>query len=165
MKEKDLNTIITNGFKEIGMAHKISDPMGGVGGQLPFDGFSVCLQNVIFFESKIIKPLKAWNFNSIEDHQYDNLNFIKKEKSDTLCLYTIGAFEPRKYFYLFVFDSSLVKYLREQGKKSILKKEFENLMSNSLLLNISRKDKKYNIDFSNLLSIIIDKEKWEAINA
>jgi len=164
MKESNLNTIITNGLKELGFAHKISDPVGGTGSQLPFDGFAICLGEAIYFESKMLKPLKAWNFNSIEDHQYENLNFIKKEVPSSLCIYPIGAFEPRKYFYLFIFDSELIEYLRESGKKSILKKEFELLIEKKLHLNIQRIDKKYHIDFSSIKSIIVDRQKWEEIN-
>jgi len=163
MKESNLNTIINTSLKKYGFAHKISDGIGGVSIQNPFDGISVIGKDNIYYESKLLKPLKAFNFNLIEDHQYYNLNLIKEQNPVNICLYTIGAYEPRKYFYLFLFDSELIKNLRNSGKKSILKKEFMLLINRGNYYKIERIDNKYCIYFNNIRDSIITNTIWEEI--
>lgn len=163
MKESQLNTIITKSFRIKGFAHKIADPMGGTGIQNPFDGFAVLLGLNIFFESKLLKPLKAFNFNAIEEHQYANLELIKLLNESNICIYTIGVFEPYKYFYLFIFDHNLIKYLKSMDKKSILKKELLIFIDRGLFLNIvkNKEDKKYIVDLENLKEKMITIDTWE----
>jgi penicillin-binding protein-related factor A (putative recombinase) len=163
MKEQQLNTTIKNGFQELGFASKISDGIGGLSVQNPFDGFAVNSLGFFYWEAKIIKPLKAWNFNTLEDHQFKNMNLIKNLQPTSYTLYPIGAFEPRKYFYLFIFDSELVKYLRiDENKKSVLKKEFNQIIDLEQYLSIKRNkvSKKYEVDFDKLEEKIITKEYW-----
>lgn len=170
MLERDLNTTIRNGFENIldkeYFSHKIADGMGGISIQNPFDGFAVIPEGHIYWEAKLLKPLKAFNFNVIEDHQYDKLNLIHDTRPDSsITIYPIGAFYPRKYYYLFIFDSELIRYIRSEGKKSVLKKEFTKLLEENLYLDIKRdkETKKYVIDFKDFEEKIITKDKWKNI--
>jgi len=124
MNEQQLNTIINNSFKKIGFSHKIADPVGGMGVENPFDGFSILPGKPVYWESKLLKGYKAFNFQLIKQHQYDNLIVIKNLLPDSYCLIFVGVFVPYKYFDLYAFDIEFIKYLREEKhKKSILKKE------------------------------------------
>jgi hypothetical protein len=156
MKESDLNRIINNGFKKIGFSHKISDPMGGMGVQNPFDGFSAVNSDIIFWEGKLIKSYKAFNFKAIEEHQIKNLLFLK---TNTSCISVIilGVFESRKYFDVYFFDIELIQWLKhEQLKKSFLKKELLKFRENLLHLSIYRDEGKYEIGIDQYKSVIIN---------
>ena len=127
MKEKDLNSIINRSFSQYGFSHKIADGIGGISVQNPFDGFSVMHNLPWYWESKLLKGYKAFNFKKIEDHQIENLLKIKNGLGNNCCsLIILGVFEPRQYFDIFFFDISYIVKLMNK-KKSILKKELLEL--------------------------------------
>ena len=163
MKESQLNTIINNSLKQHGFSHKISDGIGGISVQNPFDGFAVIGKNNIYFESKLIKPLKAFNFNIIEEHQIENMSLIKKQNPENVCIYTVGFYEPRKYFYLLIFDHVLIEKLLNIGRKSILKKELTILINRGIYYKIERIGNKYCICFNDIRDNIVTTTIWEEI--
>jgi penicillin-binding protein-related factor A (putative recombinase) len=128
MKEKDLNTIINNSFKELGFSHKIADPIGGTGIQNPFDGFSVLQGKQWYWEAKLLKGYQAFNFNKIENHQLESLRLIEDHScSHTRCLFIVGIWEAYKYTHIYIFDFKYIEEKKFDGKKSILKKDFQDL--------------------------------------
>lgn len=163
MKENQLNTIINNSIKTKGFSHKIADPRGGSGIQNPFDGFSVMGEQNIYFESKLLKPLKSFNFNSIEEHQEKNLNLIKQHNKENICLYFVGAFEPRKYLYIFVLDSELISFLKKEGKNSILKKEFTSIIEYNKMIIVEKIKGKYFFDPSFIFEKRVTVSYWREI--
>ena len=159
MQEKDLNTIINNNFKRFGFSHKISDPVGGVGSQNPFDGFSVMQGTVYFWETKLLKEFKALNFKRIEEHQYESLTTIRDQCPECLCFVIAGIWIPRQCLELYLFDIDLLNWLRV-AKKSILQKELLRLREAKMMLPVIKKE----FDVLHTREAIIDETKWnEAI--
>lgn len=165
MLEKDVNRIITNAIKKDGFGFKIGDfaTSQGFASESPFDLFGVLKEGFLYFESKFKRGNGAFNFSKIEDHQIRNLNLIKKLQPTAITLYPIGAYEPRKYFNVFLLDSPLVPYLQSKEKKSILKKEFLRLIELEMFIPIIRnKEKKeYEINLTNFLDKVITIEFWK----
>jgi len=134
MKESDINTIIKNSFQygDKFFAYKIPDPpkvATKISTERPFDGFSVNNKNVIFYETKLVKGMGAFNFGLIKDHQYNFLNLIGSfNHANVKCLIIVAIWEPRTLFDLYFFNIKYIKNIKENSeKKSILKKDFELL--------------------------------------
>ena len=143
MVEKDLNRIITFSFRESGgMSHKISDDAGNFMGtsKKPFDWLSVYNGFSYYGESKLLKPLKAFNFSIIEPHQYSALCQIVDQGNPNFSIpvFTIGAWEANKYFYIFVFHASLIRELRDTDINSILRKNLLSLIDKGKYLRVQK---------------------------
>jgi penicillin-binding protein-related factor A (putative recombinase) len=142
VKESELNTIISKSFNDNFFGHKIADGVGGVSVQNPFDGFAVIPGTPIYFESKMMKnQIEAFNFKSIEPHQIENLQAVKKCLPKSLCLITLGIYIPRKLFIVLPIDISFITELMQEGKKSILKKELEPIIEKKVFLKINSIDR------------------------
>lgn len=121
--------------------------MMGTGIQNPFDGFSVMHNLPWYWESKLLKGYKAFNFKKIEDHQIENLLKIKDGLGDNCySLIILGVFEPRQYFDIFFFDTGYIMDRIVEGKKSILKKELLEIKENEKYKKIIRIENKYWIE-------------------
>ncbi len=155
MNEKKLNTIINNNFKHIGFSYKIPDPMQGVGGQRPFDGFSVFNNKSFYWETKLLKGYQAFSFKKIEEHQLLNLLIIKQKNQSAISLILLGVFMPYKYFDLFFFDKDFIHKLILEGKKSFLKKELLSFKERNTHLSI----KKERFNTAMIMEKIISNEK------
>jgi penicillin-binding protein-related factor A (putative recombinase) len=138
MKEQELNTIINKSINRYqnGWNTKIPDPAYGQGVQLPFDHFGVFNGKPLYMESKLIKGIYSFNFNRIEEHQFNNLMWLKSHIKDALCLVPIGFYVPRKTTYVLWFDILTIESLTKQGKTSILKKELERYIEQGMFLEI-----------------------------
>ena len=156
MQESDLNRIVNKKFSSLGFSHKISDGVGGVSVQNPFDGFSVFQKMPWYFESKLLKSYQAFNFKKIEDHQFNSLWKIYQEIM-AYCLILVGVYEPRKYFDLFLFDIDIIPLAKSIGKKSILKKELLLLKEKEMYIPLYRDKelKDYTFDCNNIQEKII----------
>lgn len=138
--EASLNTILANSFSELTecRAHKIADPKGGLGIQNPFDHFGVFNGKPLYSESKILKKIEAFNFNKIEEHQYENLNFYQNAlRGNCYTLVFLGIYIPRKMKVIIPFDFGFIYHTRLSGKKSFLKKELEFFLEKGLFLPIN----------------------------
>jgi len=155
MKESQLNSIINLNLKKIGFSHKIADPLGGMGIQNPFDGFSVFQNKSLYWETKLLHGFKAFNFKEIKPHQLENLLQIKKEKPDAICLINLGIFIPYKSLDILFFDIKFIAALIDKGKKSILKKELLEYKRNCLFLTTTIINKKRCFDATQILDKII----------
>ena len=160
MKESNLNTTIANAFLKLNFGHKISDASPT---KKPFDGFAVALNTPFYYESKLVKPLKSFNFNSIEDHQYANLRAIKDNLFSAQSLFFLGAFESRKYYDIYAFDIGLITLLTKNEKNSIIKKELEKIKQEGYTLPVKRENNKYVTDFSSLLEKVVTIDVWNYI--
>lgn len=136
MLEKDLNSIIVKSFQRSGdFAYKIPDPQKSeiyTSTERPFDWFSMG-KITYFAESKLVKPYKAWNFNTIKDHQWKNIGLI-----DTLSkhfnlqefvkgVFVLGVWIAYKETSIYFFDYETIKKAKEAGKKSFKKKDLLRL--------------------------------------
>ena len=157
MKETVLNTIIKNSFINAnGWGYKIPDPSqtdiigrktNGISifktGIRPFDGVAVLYQKTIFWEAKLLKGYKSFNFNLIREHQISNLFAISRNKGtrdiNIYPLIIVGIWEPHKYFDLYFFHIDYIINLQKRDKNSILKKEFMELKNKQLFLSIRKK--------------------------
>jgi hypothetical protein len=159
MKETDCNTVLSHTFdkeyfKGMRWGFKISDFQGGLGVQNPFDFFGAIENKPLYVESKLIKNgLYAFNFNKIEDHQLVNLLAIKKIIPDALCLIAIFFWESRKMFKCLFVDINYIQQLIEQGKKSFLKKELEELDKAGKMFTVKTVESKKRIDFNSLATL------------
>ena len=95
-----------------------------------------------YIESKLLKGYRAFNFNLIRPHQLSNLMQIYcmaldfHNSSNIFPLIVVGIWESRKYFDVYFFNIELIRELKKQGKKSILKKEFLKLREQGMYLPI-----------------------------
>lgn len=164
MKETDLNRIIARNLNERYWGYKIPDPQQASAtssSERPFDGVGLLHDRPIYFESKFQKGYKAFNFSHIREHQLRNLLAIKNSSSDwqthPATVLVVGAWEARKYFHLFWFEIGFINYLIQNGKKSILKREFELLMEAGLYLEI----KKQQFDVDRIGEVTIDSNRYQ----
>ena len=144
MKEKDLNTLINNNFKEHGFSAKIPDPMfiqsdkQRFNLKRPFDGFSVPGHKSIYWETKILQGYQAFAFSKISEHQMDNLLKIGVRSAvcpkcgyghepHILAIVILGIYLYRVGFDLFFFDPRWIDAVKSIGRKSIMKYELEKL--------------------------------------
>jgi len=148
MKEVDLNrkikevfismksTVFTHVTTEGGWAYKIPDPSKYdvyTTSKRPFDGVAVRLNNVIFWEAKLVKGYQAFNFKNIKDHQIWNLSAIQNQiindpkQANIFPILIIAIWESRKTYDLYIFHIDCIIKMIEVGDKSILKKDFERL--------------------------------------
>ena len=157
MKESDLNTFIKNSWL---WGSKIPDPPKAVATQVrqnPFDGFSIFDTGVCYYETKLLKNMKAFPFDSIREHQIYNLvkisEIAKKQKLGIVWpVILLGIWISRKSLNLFAFHIDYIVYLKNQGKKSLSKKD---------LLEFEQAGKYFPIekgvyDFSNFASRVIN---------
>ena len=164
MLEKDFNTIWNNMFKEIGFSYKIPDPQKNQFGTItdskrPFDIFSCAFQRNWYVENKLVKGgYYAFNFNRIEDHQWDNLEKIHKDTPSNITIFGIGFYEPRKIFDFIIIDLELAKYLKE-SQVSIKRKELLYLKEKGFIITIKKKRFDINLIFDKILTI----NKWKEI--
>lgn len=163
MKETEINKIINRELRSQGFSHKISDYGGQFHGESPFDGFAVTKEGFIYWEAKYMNKLQAFNFGKIENHQLDNMNVIRSLQSKAITIYPVGVFQPRKYFYLFLFDSKLIQYLKKSEKKSILKKELTILigLKKCNIIKRNKISKKYETELKDIRSRIITVDFWK----
>ncbi len=137
MDEKDFNRVIISNFNRkveemrVRWGHKIADPGkfdATTTSKRPFDGFTVG-EYIIYFESKLVKNgYKAWAFDSMREHQIDNLSTIKRVAEHyghekVLPLVFVAFWESRKIYEFFVFDIDFIIKTMTTGKKSFNKKE------------------------------------------
>ena len=156
MKEKDLNTIINNNFKEHGFSTKIPDPMFIQSDQQrfnlkrPFDGFSVPGHTSIYWETKILQGYQAFAFSKISEHQMDNLLKIGVRSAvcpkcgyghepHILAIVILGIYLYRVGVDLFFFDPRMIDGLKSNGQKSISKRELEGFRFAELYLPLRKK--------------------------
>jgi len=166
MKEADLNTYTKNSFTEKGRTwmSKIPDPTTDYNTiKRPFDLFG-CYEGIpVYFEGKFQKGLKAFNFSHIRDHQIENLlelqNISKNYNKEMITGFTLGVYEPRKYFYLLTFEPDLINQLIISEKKSIIKVELLKLINSSKFVSIKKKK----FDSSKMIESIISLEDWRNI--
>lgn len=137
MKEVDLNSALSRSFGRAGFSFKIPDPLGGMGSQNPFDLFCVLSGKPLYIESKFKKGVYAFNFKSIEDHQWRNLLQIKSLLPEAYCLVVLGVWESRKFFHVLFFDITFLDSLRQKGEKSIKQKTLQSYIKNGKMLNIN----------------------------
>ncbi len=159
MKEIELNTILVKSIKlgeggpNKGFGFKLKDPgyqelMRGTG-KNPHDSYG-CLSDgrPIFLEAKLVKPqttatYSSFNFNKIEEHQIEALTTLvdirKRNDRDTIIVYPIAVYRPRKIFEVYFFDADYIHTLIDSGKKSILGSDFQKLHDEGKFLPISKK--------------------------
>jgi len=158
MNETDLNKIISDSaYINSGHYHKISDDSRT---QKPYDGYGIINHLPAYIECKFKKEIDAFNFNKIEPHQLRNLTTIRKELSvPNYSLIVLGLWKSREYFNIMFFDIEYINTLISLGKKSILKKELEELLRLNKFLPVITKtidNEKYKIvELEKLDSVII----------
>jgi len=158
MKEAQTNTVFNNSLKKKGFSHKIADPVGGYGIQNPFDGFTVAFDKHIYWEGKIVKGgFYSFNFNRIEDHQYNNLLQIR-DQLHSICIINLAIWQSRKFFYFLLFDIELIKYLKDKNKNSFIGKELKQFVDNNLYLEVKKKEI---VNIDDFLSKIISIDSYE----
>lgn len=150
--EAEFNTIVT---KSLDWGFKIPDTGNSVmyapKNRLPFDGFGAVNGKPVYFESKYLSTVRAFNFNRLEDHQIENLLKLKELMPDALVLFLIcvdfGRGDKRVFFFR---DMDYVNQ-RKMAKDSITKKEF-------LARRNYVKIKKGLMDFNELMECPLDRE-------
>lgn len=145
MLEKDFNRILSRNLNEAGFAFKIPDPRKGMSemsAKNPFDLFGLTSEYIIYAESKLIKnKWQAWNFKTIEDHQYyymGRISELAKNHPNVIACFILAIWIPRKEFCFFVFDSKLIAGLKESGKKSFLKNELLEFKERGFAIQINK---------------------------
>lgn len=139
MKESDLNTIIGRSIRRTEFYHKMSDESSD---QKPFDGFGILNNKPLYVEAKLIKNgMYSFNFNKIEDHQYENLERIANSLNKSIggsfyAIYMIGFFKSRDFFRVLCFSHETIRAMKEEGKKSLKKKELEAYIDSGKYLDI-----------------------------
>ena len=107
----------------------------------PFDGFSYMPEYIVNFESKLNNGYSAFAFSHIRPHQVENLLRIKEVtknyKTKCLNIIILGVYLYRKGFDLFFFDIDYIVDLMKD-KKSILKKELENMRDEGKFLRLEK---------------------------
>ena len=142
MKESQLNVTLKNSFINYGgWCHKISDGVGGIGIQNPFDIFGIINNKPLYQETKLVKGLYAFNFNRIEKHQFENLTFIENLLSKTIpdkfySLIVVGFYKPRKFFYVMFFNIKTLNEFKKSGIMSIKKKELQKYIEEGKYLSV-----------------------------
>jgi hypothetical protein len=139
MVESELNLLIKMSLIALGeKATKISDPIKGTGVQNPFDGFGGYKRRPFYWEAKLIKPcIKAFNFKIIYDHQYENIAWYHNNIYNSLSLFLIGFYSPRKLKIIMAFDPMFILEERGKGKVSFLAKELNAWYSKGLFCDTS----------------------------
>jgi len=164
MLEKDFNTIWNNMFKSIGFSYKIPDPQKNQFGTIsdskrPFDIFSCAFGRNWYVENKLVKGgYYSFNFNRIEDHQWNNLQKIHNDNKNNITVFGIGFYEKRKIFDFIVLDLELAKYLKE-SQGSIKRKELLTLKENDMMITIKKKSFDINLILEKILTI----QKWKIL--
>jgi penicillin-binding protein-related factor A (putative recombinase) len=129
--------------KALDWYYKISDldaSRGVPSAKKPFDGFGILKGKPVYWEAKFLKTCEAFNFSQLKQHQIDNLVTIKKNAPEAICLFIIGVKMAERDVRAFIFTDMLDIKQRKEERRSILKKEFEQLS------NFIRKTKgKYNL--------------------
>lgn len=115
--------------KSLDWYYKISDDgsSAGIGGKRPFDGFGILNGQAVYWESKYLKSCEAFNFANLKQHQIDNLVRIQKLMPDAICLFIVGVHMGERDVRAFIFTDMLDLKVRKEEKRSIFKKEFEEL--------------------------------------
>jgi penicillin-binding protein-related factor A (putative recombinase) len=144
VKESQLNTIINNNLKGEGFSHKISDFREGAGVQNPFDGFSVFAGRSWYWETKLLRGYRAFNFKEIKPHQLENLTVIKLNNICAECLVIVGVFCPYKFLDLLLFDIDYINFHISVGKKSVLKYQLLRYKEQNCYIPIKKKF--FNVD-------------------
>jgi len=129
-------------------ADKINDPPKMVAmsvGENPFDIFGINTSFTFYIESKLQKRYEAFNFNAIRPHQRANLTTIsdiaKRGKYNNVYpLIVLGIWLPRKPIELYIFHIDFINKKIEEGKKSILKKEIEEIKKEKKVLIMNKKE-------------------------
>ncbi len=150
MQEKDFNTLLKNSLNEYGYAYKISDQGGEFGtiakpSDLIFFGKNSCG----LIEGKLIKGIYAFNFDRIEDIQWESLLKVSSIKKEYLGLLALYIFIPRKLKIVLFFDINFIKRYKEQNNKSFKQKDLKKFIENNLFVSVGS-DKLFNMfDFEN----------------
>ncbi|MGL5913544.1 MAG: hypothetical protein ACRCZB_05210 [Bacteroidales bacterium] len=141
MQEKEFNRDLVKKFTQYGgWSWKIPDPDRRAitsGGKRPFDGLAYFNDiGAVYFESKLMKhSIKAFSFNSVEEHQYTNLINL-----DILGAYTVvilGFWVSRKEYLFFLFSPKFLFRLKnETSKKSISGKELTYYLEKGYATNM-----------------------------
>jgi penicillin-binding protein-related factor A (putative recombinase) len=168
MDEAALNHDLISLFKGTGsFSYKIEDPHKAQAlsaSKRPFDGFARFYPpvNDFYFETKLIKhSVKAFSLNRIEDHQLANLLQIKKIGGLTAVI--LGVWIPRRAYWFLCFDPEFLLKLRNQGKKSINKKELNFYCEKGYSISL-RSNALINFSPEMMLDRIIDfLPDWEAV--
>ena len=96
---------------------------------------------IVNFESKLNNGYSAFAFSHIRPHQVENLLRIKEVtknyKTKCLNIIILGVYLYRKGFDLFFFDIDYIVDLMKD-KKSILKKELENMRDEGKFLRLEK---------------------------
>jgi len=165
MKESSLNTIINQSINRKYWNHKISDGIGGISVQNPFDGFGIMNDKPLYYEAKLIKGgMYAFNFSKIEDHQVENLRIInasllKEIPNKFYTLFPVGFYKSREYFRILLFSYKTIESRKSNGEKSIKQKELNKFIEQNKYLTI-----KYEKDSrGNRKQYISDLERWDEV--
>lgn len=152
--EAEFNTIVT---RSLSFGHKIGDQRSTSGYHIknPFDGFGIASTELgnfpVYFESKYIRNLSAFNWNRLEDHQIDALLACKHLLPDCLVLFLICVDFGRADKRVFVFRDIDYINSRKQLKQSITKKEFID-RKNFIRIKYSK------IDFNEIVKMPLELE-------
>ena len=158
MDEAKFNTCFKNSLNKIDtwFSYKMPDATYGIKSiEKPYDLYAEGRSKFLAFEGKKIRGIQALNFNVFEQQQLPCLKHAWD--NGHLALVGIYIYIPRKSF-MFLFSVDVLLKLQEQGKKSILKKEFELFIKDYALYI-----KKELFDLINFEDKIITIEKWEKI--
>lgn len=127
MKESDLNRDLVASVNLIGKGYKIPDPpqiVATTSNKRPFDWFGSWSGSTYFVESKLMKAeFTAFPLNRVEDHQYEYLLSTKKADPHVHTLVAVAYWVPRRLYEVIFFDILYLSHLKENGVKSIKKKE------------------------------------------
>ena len=128
--------------KSLEWSYKIPDDGSsiGIGGKRPFDGFGIVNGKPVYWESKFLKSVSAFNFDNLKQHQIDNLFAIKKLAPDSYCLFIVGVQYSTRETRAYIFHDIEEIFKRKRDSKSIFAKEFEQLTN-----YITRKSGSYDI--------------------
>jgi penicillin-binding protein-related factor A (putative recombinase) len=121
MTEIDVNRIIGNSCD---WRYKIPDAGHGL---KPFDGIALFKGNAIYWEAKLLKEVKAFNFTRLEDHQIANLQQVAAQNTpNILPLFLVVVAFGRLDKRLYIFRDMQYIGERKLQKRSILKGEWEH---------------------------------------
>ena len=180
MTESIMNTDIIRSFRHEGYeGQKIPDPMHGTGIQNMFDMFTIGkgydTLYIYYVESKLIKgEYTSFNFNRLEDHQYECLSSIHAiydafssltSRIQVLPVVCVGWWVPRKLYSSLWISIDLIRYLRERGLNSILKKTVLKIKEAGMFVdfNTDKELKKKFLSIKEVNTKLLDVIKWREL--
>lgn len=129
--EAEFNRVVSSSLNKSGYGYKIPDTFSsnGMRSKAPFDGFGWYKGKAIYWESKYLPEVRAFNFDRLENHQIKYLIDAYETVENCVSIFIIGVNFGRGDIRCFVFKNEDLYKIRERKikKQSLLKKEFEKL--------------------------------------